>query len=165
MYRGLHAGAVTLEAGTYDGTSFGSPAAATAKVGEAFSYTLHASHRAAALKMAVSADSTDALPDWLRINSLTLEGTPAGGDTGTLSLDLVLTPTDGSDAITVTLAITVSATASAVGQAVMNLNYTESSVTKTVGNRPPALAEVPTCLLYTSPSPRDRSLSRMPSSA
>ena len=25
--------------------------------------------------------------------------------------------------------------------------------------------KVPTCLLYTSPSPRDRSLSRMPSSA
>ena len=144
VYRGLHAGAPTLEAGTYGATSFGAPAAATAKVGEAFDYTVHASRRAAALTMAVSADSTNSLPDWLKINSLTLEGTPSGGDTGPLSLDLVLTPTDGSDAITVTLAITVSATASAVGQAAMNLNYTESSVTKTVGNRPPALAEVPT---------------------
>jgi len=144
VYRGLHAGAPTLEAGTYDGTSFGSPAAATAKVAEAFSYTLHASRRAATLTMAVSAGSTDLLPDWLSINSLTLEGTPSGADTGTLSLDLVLTPSDGSDAITVTLAITVSATDDSVGQAAMNLNYTESSVTKIVGNRPPALAEVPT---------------------
>ena len=144
VYRGLHAGAPTLEAGTYDGTSFGSPAVATAKVAEAFSYTLHASRRAATLTMAVSAGSTDLLPDWLSINSLTLEGTPSGADTGTLSLDLVLTPSDGSDAITVTLAITVSATDDSVGQAAMNLNYTESSVTKIVGNRPPVLAEVPT---------------------
>jgi Skp family chaperone for outer membrane proteins len=149
VYRGLHAGAPTLEAGTYDGTSFvgaptGTPAAATAKVGEAFSYTVHASRRAATLTMAVSADSTNPKPDWLSINSLTLSGIPAGSDTGSLNLDLVLTPSDGSDAVTVTLAITVSATASAVGQAAMNLNYTESSVTKIVGNRPPALAEVPT---------------------
>ena len=32
-------------------------------------------------------------------------------------------------------------------------------------NVPENLAKAPTCLLYTSPSPRDRSLSRMPSSA
>ena len=47
VYRGLHAGAPTLEAGTYGATSFATPAAATAKVGEAFSYTVHASRRAA----------------------------------------------------------------------------------------------------------------------
>ncbi len=144
VYRGLHAGAPALEAGTYDGTSFGPPAAATAKEGEAFSYTLHASRRPATLTMAVSSDSIDALPDWLSINSLTLEGTPAGADIGALSLKLVLTPSDGSDAITETLAITVSADADTVGQAAMNLDYTDGAVTKVVGNRPPSLAEVPT---------------------
>ena len=32
-------------------------------------------------------------------------------------------------------------------------------------NKPEIPNKVPSCLLYTSPSPRDRSLSRMPSSA
>ena len=144
VYRGLHAGPPVLEAGTYDGSSFGAPAAAKAKVGEAFSYTLHASRRAASLKMAVSADSTDTLPDWLSINSLTLEGTPSGADIKTSNLKLVLTPSDGTDAINVTLSITVSADEDAVGQAAMNLNYSDGSVTKNVGNRPPSLASLPT---------------------
>ena len=43
------------------------------------------------------------------------------------------------------------------------------ALTRTINNEPPALkldgAHVLDCLLYTSPSPRDRTRSRMPSSA
>jgi hypothetical protein len=93
----------------------------------------------------MTASSSTPLPDWLSINGMTLSGTPVGADeSAAANYDLVVTPLDGSDAVTVTLAITVSATADALGQAAMNLDYTESSVTKIVGNRPPSLAELPT---------------------
>ena len=144
VYRGLHAGPPVLEAGTYDGTAFGSPVAATAIVGEAFSYTVHASRRASTLSMAVSSESTDQLPGWLSINSLTLSGNPAGADIGSFSFDLILKPSDGTAAVSITLSVTVNATGSVAGQAPMNLSYDIDGVSKVVGNRPPALAEAPT---------------------
>lgn len=148
VYRGLHAGPPALEAGTYtvdgDGNgSFGNPADAVAKVNEAFSYTIHASRRAATLKL--SAATATPLPDWLKINGLTLSGTPAGADTASLSLDLGVAPLDGSASVTKTLAITVSADSgdTALGQAPMSLSYTVGNVTQNLGDRPPALAEAP----------------------
>ncbi len=144
VYRGLHAGPPALEAGSYDGTSFGSPVAATAIVGEAFSYTVHTSRRASTLSMAVSSESADQLPGWLSINSLTLSGNPAGADIGSFSLDLILKPSDGTAAVSITLSVTVNATGSVAGQAPMNLSYVVDGVTQVVGNRPPALAEAPT---------------------
>ena len=46
----------------------------------------------------------------------------------------------------------------------LDSNITNNSNTM-LGDEWPSLIEVYTCLLYTSPSPRDRTRSRMPSSA
>ena len=147
VYRGLHAGSPALVAGTYANGSFDAQdaaATATAKVGEAFSYTVHSSRRAATLTMAAS--SSTPLPTWLSINGLTLTGTPQGADEGTESINLVVTPLDGSAAVTKTLVITVSSDSgvAAVGQAPMDLSYTANGVTQELGNRPPYLAAAPT---------------------
>ena len=154
VFRGLHAGPPALEVGTYnDGTdSFEEqPAPATAKVGEAFSYTLHTSRRPAVLTM--SASESTPLPAWLSVstnypsNGLTLSGTPQGNDImSTQSVNLVVTPLDGSAAVTNTLSITVSSGAdvTAVSQSPMNHSYTTNNVEQILGNRPPALAKPPT---------------------
>ena len=147
VYRGLHAGSPALVAGTYANGSFDAQDAAanaTAKVGEAFSYIVHTSRRAATLTMAAS--SSTPLPTWLSINGLTLTGTPQGADEGTESINLVVTPLDGSAAVTKTLVITVSSDSgvAAVGQAPMDLSYTANGVTQELGNRPPYLAAAPT---------------------
>jgi hypothetical protein len=146
VYRGLHDGPPTLVAGTYDASGFdtqATPATATAKVGEAFSYTVHTSRRPATLLL--SASSSTPLPAWLSINGMTLSGTAQGSDADA-DINLVITPLDGSAAVVKTLNITVSSDASvaAVGQAAMSLSYDDVGVTQELGNRPPDLAAVPT---------------------
>ena len=146
VYRGLHDGPPTLVAGTYDASGFdtqATPATATAKVGEAFSYTVHTSRRPATLLL--SASSSTPLPAWLSINGMTLSGTAQGSDADA-DINLVITPLDGSAAVVKTLKITVSSDASvaAAGQAAMSLSYDDGGVTQELGNRPPDLAAVPT---------------------
>ncbi|MBT5620023.1 MAG: hypothetical protein HOJ65_04550, partial [Verrucomicrobia bacterium] len=149
VYRGLHAGPPALVTGTYDpaaGTfdAQATAATATAKVGEAFSYTVHTSRRPATLTMAAS--SSTPLPTGLSINGLTLSGTAPDDNLGLLSIDLVVTPLDGSPAVTKTLNLTISSDANvaAAGQAAMDLSYDSGGVTQELGNRPPDLAAAPT---------------------
>ncbi|MDA7624800.1 hypothetical protein N8697_01380 [bacterium] len=147
VYRGLHAGPPVLVTGTYANGSFDAQdaaATATAKVGEAFSYTVHTSRRAATLTMAAS--SSTPRPTWLSINGLTLTGTPQGADEGSESINLVVTPSDGSATVTKTLVITVSSDSgvAAAGQAPMDLSYNANGVMQELGNRPPDLAAAPT---------------------
>ena len=51
------------------------------------------------------------------------------------------------------------------GHKVTVFNRTKSKAEKWVSEYKGNIAETPACLLYTSPSPRDRQKSRMPSSA
>ena len=46
-----------------------------------------------------------------------------------------------------------------------NVSINEADIQKELNKRKPGQSKFTTCLLYTSPSPRDRTRSRMPSSA
>ena len=148
VYRGLHAGAPNLEFGSFTvdasgNASFSNPSNAIAKVGEDFSYTIHASRRASTLKLSASSDTP--LPTWLNINGLKISGKPTGEDIGLLNLALVLESLDGAESISANLQINVSSDTDidSVGQGPMNHSYTESGVNKLIGDRPPSLAQVP----------------------
>ena len=149
VYRGLHAGPPALVAGTYDPAEDAfdaktAEATATAKVGVAFSYTLHTSRRPSTLLL--SASESRPLPAWLSINGMTLSRKPHTNVGAAAIVDLVVTPLDGSAAVTKRLNITISSDANvaAVGQAAMDLSYDSGGVTQVLGNRPPALAAAPT---------------------
>ena len=111
VYRGLHAGPPALVAGTYDPAedefdAQTAEATATAKVGVAFSYTLHTSRRPSTLLL--SASESTPLPAWLSINGMTLSRKPHTNVGAAAIVDLVVTPLDGSAAVTKRLNITIS---------------------------------------------------------
>ena len=92
-------------------------------------------------------------PSTLSISSGTISGTPLNADVGTHTI--VVTATDGSNAaVSDTFVLTVTNT---------NDAPTITSTADTSAEEDEAYSY--TCLLYTSPSPRDATLSRMPSSA
>ena len=164
VYRGLHDGPPELEVGTYNDVSeeFGDAAPATARVGEQFSYTLHAAQRAPMLKcelsrsvhtVGLSVSTKSILPAWLTIDGLTISGSPTGDDEGDVALELVITPKDGGESVSLTLSITVTGDTDqdVVGQGAMDISHTISGVERPLmvfgggeQDRTPALAETPT---------------------
>lgn len=142
VYRGLHAGLPDLQAGTYQGagSAFAPLTNATAVVGEPFSLTVHVSRQDEYLSL-----TANDVPQWLTANGLTLTGTPATGDVGTNTFELVVRDLYDNSRRTNTLTLEVVASGTVVGQAPLALvssnQYTGSVLTFT--NRPPFLAGDP----------------------
>ncbi len=143
VYRGLHQGAPALQAGTYDRltSTFLPPVAGKAVAGQPFHYQLHASREDALLQVS----SPQALPGWLRLSGLGLEGTPAATDVGTVIIPLVVEDTRDASIWTNSLTIEVIGSGAVLAQGFCQITssnrYTGSVVTH--AGRPPYLAASP----------------------
>ena len=142
VYRGLHSGLPTLAIGTYNPSSgtFTPLDKATAVVGSLFQFSVHASRQTEFLALtAVGA------PAWLSLNGLTLQGTPAAGDIGSSSVQIVATDLYDQTRTTNTLIVAVHASGSITTQGPLSIvsfnSYTASTITFT--NRAPFLAQSP----------------------
>ena len=143
VYRGLHQGAPALQAGTYDRltSTFLPPVAGKAVAGQPFHYRLHASREDALLQLS----SSQALPGWLTLSGLGLEGTPAATDVGTVIIPLVVEDTRDASIWTNNLTIEVIGSGAVLAQGFCRITssnrYTGSVVTH--AGRPPYLAAPP----------------------
>jgi len=143
VYRGLHSGLPVLRAGTWNATtrSFDAVSNATAVVGQPFTFAVHASRQDEFLTLTGEAG----LPHWMRLSGLTISGTPAAGDVGVNTYEIVVRDLYDGSAATNRLTVRVVASGAAIGQAALVLVSTNSYTGSIVNfsNRPPFLAASP----------------------
>lgn len=142
VFRGLHSGIPALAIGTYNSGpgTFSALNQATAIVGTPFQFTVHASRQPEYLTL-----SATGTPSWLTVNGFTLQGTPAIGNVGSSTIQIIVTDLYDQTRVTNSLVLTVRASGSPVAQAplsIVSVNpYTSTTITFT--NRAPFLARSP----------------------
>lgn len=143
VYRGPHAGLPVLQAGKYNPTSrtFSTLSNATAVAGQSFEFVVHASRQDEFLAL----EEPTNRPAWLSISGLALRGTPAAGDAGITTLQLVVRDRHQHDRVTNTLTLTVATNGVVSGQGTLILSSTNSYTGSVINfsNRPPFLAASP----------------------
>ena len=143
VYRGPHSGVPTLRVGNYNQVtkSFAPVSGADAVANQPFTFVLHASRQDEFLTM----DTEGALPPWLSISGLTLQGTPTPADVSMNTIKLIVHDNYLGDSATNTLTINVKASGGIVTQGTLVINSTNTYTGNVVAysNRPPFLATSP----------------------